>query len=219
MFGVFYRVNDWMETLFDYESWQSHKFRMVQDESKVSRDMQEYSDPVKRTSFYWNRQDVAGRGYSEVKRFTEIPPLTQDSLSQMYYLRALPLKDGDVYQFSTIGEGRILETSVKVLGREKFRGPNGEVMAIKVMPEAHYQGILKKAGNSFMWFTDDDRRILLKFEAKVKIGAVTANLREFVPGSGPIVDDSTTKSAIKPLPQSDEKIRSAEARADSSYYR
>jgi hypothetical protein len=186
MFSLVYRVNDWMETLFDYESIISHKYRLVLDESKQSRDLQEFNDPVKMKTFYWSRHDQAGKGFKETKVFADIPPLAQDGLSQVYYIRTLPLKDGDFYQFNTANEGKIFDTSVKVLGREKFQAPWGEVNAIKLLPEAKYHGRLKKAGDSFMWVTDDDRRVILKMEARVKVGTVTAELAQFKPGVGPI---------------------------------
>ena len=54
--------------------------------------------------------------------------------------------------------------------------------AIKVKAETHYPGVLKKKGDIVFWFSNDENRALLKFEAKVKIGAVTGEIKEFFPG-------------------------------------
>jgi len=73
-----------------------------------------------------------------------------------------------------------------VLGREDFDSPMGRVRAIKIKPEVRYHGILKKAGDSFIWLTDDDRRFILRMEARVKIGTVSVELIRLEPGSAPI---------------------------------
>jgi hypothetical protein len=190
MFSLVYRINDRMETMFDFNSFVSHKFRLMLDESKQTRDSQELNDPVKKQTFFWNRMNTPSKGFIEKKVFTEIPPLSQDSLSVLYFLRTLPLKDGDQYGFPMVSEGKILDATAQVIGREDFDSPMGRVRAIKVKPEVRYHGILKKAGDSFIWMTDDDRRFILRMEARVKIGTVTVDLNRLEPGSGPISEEA-----------------------------
>jgi hypothetical protein len=45
--------------------------------------------------------------------------------------------------------------------------------------------VLEKKGDSFMWLTDDDRRFLVRLEAKVKIGSVVAELKQIELGTAP----------------------------------
>jgi len=186
MFSLVYRIDDRMETFFDFDSFVSHKFRLILDESKQTRDSQELNDPVKKKTFFWNRMNTPGKGFVEKKIFTDIPSLSQDSLSQLYFLRTLPLKDGDKYTFPVVTEGKILDATAVVLGREDFDSPMGRVRAIKIKPEVRYHGILKKAGDSFLWLTDDDRRFILRMEARVRIGTVSVELNRLEPGSAPI---------------------------------
>jgi hypothetical protein len=56
----------------------------------------------------------------------------------------------------------------------------GRVRAVVVKPETKFQGVLQKRGDSFIWFTDDDRRIPIRLEAKVKIGTVVGTLKKVV---------------------------------------
>src|SRR5207302_331831 len=123
------------------------------------------------------------RGYTEIKDFFPITPFPQDSLSALYYLRTVPLPDGRVFSFPVVSEGKNWEAVVTVLARETIQTPMGKVRAIKLKPETKYQGILKKQGDSYIWLTDDDRRYLVRIEARVRIGTVVARLKRVEPGT------------------------------------
>jgi hypothetical protein len=185
VFNLFYRLNDTVETFIDYQGFFSHRFHIVLDETKQSRDALELYDQEKAQTFYWNRWNHKERGYTETKEFSPIPRFSQDSLSVLYFLRAVPLPDGAVITVPVVSEGKSWEAVITVMGREMRSTPMGEVMTVKVKPETRYQGVLKKQGDSFLWLTDDDRRVPVRLEAKVKVGTVVANLREFEPGRQP----------------------------------
>jgi hypothetical protein len=185
VFNLFYRLNDTVESFIDFQGFFSHRFHIVLDETKQARDALELNDHEKAQTFYWNRWNHKERGYTETKEFAPIPRFAQDSMSVLYYLRAVPLPPGAVVTVPVISEGKSWEAVVTVMRREKRSTPMGEVMTVVLKPETRYQGVLKKQGDSFLWLTDDDRRIPVRLEAKVKIGTVVANLREFEPGRAP----------------------------------
>ena len=58
--------------------------------------------------------------------------------------------------------------------------PVGRVNTIVVKPETRYQGVLQKKGDSFLWLTDDDRRYIIRLEAKVKIFGVGPIVERFI---------------------------------------
>lgn len=185
VFSMFYRVNDSIETFFDYEGLFSHRFHLQQDETKQTRDSIELNDSEKGQSFFWNKWNHKVKGYIEVKDFFPMPAFSQDSLSALYYIRTLPLVTGTVVTFPVISEGKSWDAVVTVVRRETVSTPSGPMQAIVLKPEAKYQGILKKRGDSFLWLTDDHRRALIRLEAKVKIGTVLASLKKFEPGNPP----------------------------------
>ena len=174
-----------VETFIDYEGIFSHRFHIVLDETKQARDALELYDQEKAETFYWNRWNHKERGYTETKEFDPVPRFAQDSLSVLYFLRAVPLPDGAVVTVPVVSEGKSWEAVVTVVRREAMRTPMGKVMTVVVKPETRYQGVLKKQGDSFLWMTDDDRRVPVRLEAKVKVGTVVANLTDFQPGTPP----------------------------------
>jgi hypothetical protein len=182
VFSLFYRINDQIETFVDYEGLFSHRFHILLDETKQTRDSLELYDSEKLQTFYWNRWNRKEKGYVESKEFFPIPQFPQDSLSALYYLRSRDLPDGAVITFPVVNEGKSWEAVVTVLRREMVDSPMGRIRAIVLKPETKYQGVLQKKGDSFVWLSDDDRRILLRLEAKVRIGTVAAQLKSLEPG-------------------------------------
>lgn len=185
VFSLFYRLNDTVETFMDYDGLFSHRFHLLLDESKQTRDSLELNDSEKGETYYWNRWNHVERGLTETQEFKPMTPFSQDSLSALMYLRFVPLPDGAVINIPVMSEGRGWEAVVTVLRREVIQTPLGSVRTVVVKPETKYQGVLKKSGDSFLWLTDDDRRFIVRLEAKVKIGTVVATLKEVKKGTPP----------------------------------
>lgn len=196
VFSMFYRLNDSVESFIDYDGIFSHRFHLILDETKQSRDALELYDYEKQRTFYWNKWNHRDRGYSETKEYGDIPLWAQDSVSALYYVRTLPLKDGDVYTFPVVSEGKPWEAVVTVVRREVVDSPMGKVQAVVVKPETKFRGVLQKRGDSFIWLTDDDRRIPIRLEAKVKIGTVVGTLKQVVSyGTPPQASTSASASS------------------------
>lgn len=182
MFSLFYRLNDTVETYMDYLGLFSHRFHLVLDETKQSRDAIELYDYEKMETYYWNRWNHYKKGFVEEKKYEPIKPLTQDSLSALYYVRTLDLPNGKIYKFPVVSEGKTWDLVLTVVRREWMKTPMGRKRTIVLKPETHFRGILQKRGDSFIWLTDDQFRTIVRVEAKVKIGSVVAVLRKYQPG-------------------------------------
>lgn len=185
VFGLMYKLEDYVETYIDYDGFFSHRFHLHQDETKQVRDSQELYDSEKKQSYWWNRWDRKERGYSENKDFYPMEPFPQDTLSSLYYLRSVPLPPGGTVSFPVMSEGKPLTAYVTVVKREELDTAAGTLKTVKLKPEAATRGVLEKKGDSYMWLTDDDRRFLVKIEAKVKIGYVVAELKKIELGTAP----------------------------------
>lgn len=183
MFSLFYRLNDKIESFIDYEGIFTHRFHILLDESNQARDALELNDSEKGDTYYWNRWQRKGQPFLETQEHFAIQPFSQDSLSALYYLRSIPLPDGAVITFPVINEGKTWDAVVTVVRREIIHSPMGEVKTVVLRPESKYEGILKKQGEQLLWLTDDDRKFLVRLEAKVKIGTIVAQLKELEPGT------------------------------------
>jgi hypothetical protein len=192
VFSLFYRLNDSVESFWDFEGLFSHRFHLLLDETKQARDALELNDSEKSQTYYWNRWKHRDRDFVETKQFGEMPPFGQDSISALYYLRTIPLKDGDVITFPVVSEAKHWEAVITVVRRERMDSPLGRGTTCVVLKlDTRFQGVLQKRGDSFLWLTDDDRRFPIRLEAKVRIGTVVAELKKIEPGTAPAVVQSS----------------------------
>lgn len=186
VFSLFYRLDDKVDSFMDYLGLFSHRFHVLINESKQTRDALELNDSEKGQTFYWNRWTHVERGTTETKGFFPAPKFAQDSLSALFFVRGKnELKDGEVITFPVISEGNHWEAVITVVKRQMMDSPWGKVQTVMLKPEHKLQGVLQKTGDSFIWLTDDDRRYVVRLEAKVKIGTVVGTLKSAVPGVSP----------------------------------
>lgn len=185
VFSIFYRLDDMIESFLDFDSLFTHRFHMSLNETKQTRDSLELHDVEKGKIFYWNRHNRVNRDPVETKEFFDRTPLSQDTLSTLYYVRTLPLPDKGVVKMPIATEGKTWEGEIHVVRREEINTAAGRFKAVVIRPETKFQGVLKKTGDSHIWLSDDDRRWVLRLEAKVKIGAVLAEIKRIKPGEKP----------------------------------
>jgi len=184
--NLFYRLDDMIESFWDYEGLFSWRFHMVLDETKQRRDVLELYDPEAKKAFYWNRRNQPDKPPVESKEYFDMVPFAQDSFTAAYFLRTLPLKDGETYVYPVVSEGKGWDCVVTVLRRQMMDTPLGRVQTVVVSPQTRYNGVAKQEkGAGTIWLTDDDRRFIVRLEAKVKIGAVAAQLKKVELGTPP----------------------------------
>jgi hypothetical protein len=183
VFGLFYTVDDTIESYFDLDGLFSHRFHMKLNESKQTRDSLELMDSEKGQLYWWDRWDHKTRGYRERKEFFPMPAFPQDSFSSLFYMRTLDFTPGARHEFPIVNHGKVLQGSATVVGRETIETGIGERKAVKLKLDAQFNGIAQKRGDSFLWVSDDADRLLLRMDARVKVGLITATLQSVRPAS------------------------------------
>jgi hypothetical protein len=178
IFTWFYRMNDVAESFMDAKGLFSHKFSLKLDESLQTRDVLELYDQQNRVVHYWSKLDHKKKGKHNDQKDISTEPFAQDGLSAFFYIRTLPLKVGDIYNFPVVTNGKERNVRVTVVGKEVLPTRLGDIPAIVLKPEVILDGVLKTYGDSFVWISDDPQRIILKVDAKIKVGSVIAYLRE-----------------------------------------
>lgn len=181
--SILYRVDDVITSYLDYSGLFSHRYELKRNESKLTRESLELFDHAKGEEYYGFQQNHVKHGYEEGKEVKPITPFAQDSFSALFYLRFLPLEVGKQFVFPVVSEGKSWDAVADVLRREVCETPMGRKDCFVIRPETRYQGVAQqtKRGPSYLWVTDDDRRVIVRVEAKVKIGTVVADLKSFKP--------------------------------------
>ena len=138
-------------------------------------------DHEKHKTFFWYKRLKKGKTKTRhVEAF--IPKHFQDSFSSLFFVRGLPLKTGDVYQFPIMTRAKTWLIKMKVAKKEHITIMGKKILAIRVNAETHFPGVLKKKGDIIFWYSADLERRLLKFQANVKIGAIKGELVDYTSG-------------------------------------
>ena len=162
-----FRVNDRMTSWLDTDQLYSRRFHQRIDQTTYKRDrtLEFFPDSMR-----YVQVGAAGRGGDLASAF----PL--DDVSFLYHVRSIPLNAGETYRFDRYYKAEGNPIVVTVLRRERIRIPAGEFNAIVVEPRIRSGGLFGDDGRAVVWLSDDDRRIILKLEAKVSIATLTMEL-------------------------------------------
>lgn len=192
LFSLFYRLNDTIQSYWDFHGLFSHRFRIVLDESKQTRDALEIYDSQKKQTVYWNRWERKNKPKVDKREVAEMPIFPQDSVSMLFYMRFVPLEVGKVVRQPVVSEGKTWEAEVHVVRRETIKTGAGKFNTIVVSPKMKYHGVIKQKGNSYIWLTDDERRFPIRMHAEVKIGTIKAEAESIEMG-----DEHWTKNLLQ----------------------
>ncbi len=176
-----YTLDDYVESYVDKEKNVPMKFVLIQRESKKQIDDLQLFDSEQKKTYSWYRRIKKGKEKKE-KKESFIPSKFQDSFSTLFFLRGLPLKLGVEYRFPVVTRGKVWMVKAKAVKIETITIMDKEYKAYRIKAVTKFPGVLKKRGDITFWFSADETRKILKFEAKIKIGSVYGELVEFEDG-------------------------------------
>lgn len=152
---LMFKVNDVLESWFDTETLSSRRF--IQNIHEVSYKKNRYFD------IYPERGVLHQKGYDEMPTV----PKPLDDASFLYFVRTVPLEVGKTYTFDRYFRPDRNPVVVTVLRKETVEVPAGRFKTIVIQPIIKSQGIFAEGGEAEMWLSDDDRRMMVQFKAKV----------------------------------------------------
>jgi hypothetical protein len=181
LFELVYRVDDRIQSFFDYEGIYTHRFSIDLDETKQNRKVLELYDYQKNQSFYWNRIDHVEKGLKEEKETHDIQPWSHDPLTMLYYLRVapLPVDSSTEVRIPVVVDGKPWETVVRYLRTETiFAG--GKTREARVYHLENYMGKELKNKDNTLWLSTDEHRYILRVETKLKVGSFAVALDQIL---------------------------------------
>jgi hypothetical protein len=165
----FYKVNDVLESWIDTRSLASLRF--VQDFEEGGRDRE------KRYEIFPDRTTYMEAGKAE--RASVAQPLDEGSF--LYFVRTLPLRTGDTYEFNRYFRPDRNPVKIRVLRRERVTVPAGTFDAVVIQPTIKTRGVFSEDGHAELWLSDDSRRMMLQMKSSLSIGSLNLHLRSFTP--------------------------------------
>ena len=179
MFSLFYAVDDTAETFVDFDSLVPMTHSLAGRETAQRKEIRTYFDWSKREATFWEKTISAKENEEEKKRKVvwTLEPYAQNVISALFYLRTFTLTPGKRLAFRVADDGKNYVFNGEVLRREKLRTEIGEYDAVVVRPTFQLDGQFKPTGEILIWLTDDDRKLPIRIESKIKIGTLVAKLK------------------------------------------
>ncbi len=182
-YKMIYEVNDYLDSFVDVERFLPVKYVVVQRETKQDVDDLQLFDNDKLTTFYRYRR--LKKKTNEVKNESDekfIPRFYQDSFSVLYFLRGIEIKIGETYEFPVITRAKPWMIKITPEKVETISTKMGSREAYRINAITQYPGVLKANGEAVFWISKDDKKQLLKFQAKVKLGPIEGELVDLTDG-------------------------------------
>jgi len=169
----FVKVDDNMTSWLDVVTLVSHRFEQDNKEFRYTR---------RRTlEFYPEQKAYFQPEKNEHGTIATDQPL--DDISFLYYARTLPLEVGQTYTLHRYFDADGNPVTLKVLRRDTVTVPAGRFATIVVQPVIQTKGLFGKGGQAEVYFTDDDRRLVVQVRSKVPVvGSLNMYLKGWAPG-------------------------------------
>ena len=102
----------------------------------------------------------------------------RDSFSLFYYLRTIPLKENEIMSFSSFEGKRIVDYKLQITGNEIIRTELGNFSCKVIRPYQEEKNLFKNQGDIQIWISDDQKRLPVKIQIKMKFGSMTLLLKK-----------------------------------------
>ncbi len=144
-------------------------FDKIIHEGSFHRKRRVYFDHINKTALYKGK-------------VVKMSNATQDILGSILMVRNADLKVGSHKIVDVVDDGKFYSLKTKIRKKEEVEVPYGEFETYKVEPFLQSNGIFKNEGKLWVWFSDDERRIPVKLQAKIVLGSVKVSLVKYTPG-------------------------------------
>ena len=167
-----YHVDNTAESFIDKEAFIPYKFLLHMVESKQNKETRVAFDHVNSKAFYWAKRLSERWGNLDVDRVDVLTPKAKDLWSAIYYARYLNYKLNEKQRFVVYENGQNWEVELTPVANELVTSGVGAFQCWKILVHVSLNNVLKPMGDVFMWLSDDSKKHLVKFDAKIKIGSL-----------------------------------------------
>ncbi len=114
-----------------------------------------------------NMKIINDRGTKDIKQKIYSP------LSIIFSIRERIISLEKNFQYKTYSNGKQKNINISLIGKEKIKTPFGEFNTIIFNPTSvNNKPVLKNSGDMKIWYTDDNKKLPIKIELKIKYGSI-----------------------------------------------
>jgi hypothetical protein len=167
-----FSLDDQQESWLDVSRLFSHRFKQDLNQTRYER--------LRTLDFY-----PAERVWRRVEKVDSGPLATDmplDDVSFLYWSRTLPFELGRTYEFKRYYKDEGNPVILKVVRRETVKVPAGTFNTIVVQPLIKTSGLFGDGGKAEVYYTDDERRLIVLVKTRMSIGTMQMQLEQYTPG-------------------------------------
>lgn len=183
-FSRIYAVEDKAVTYLSYNDMIPQNLAITLKESKQLAEARTFFDWSTLKASYWQKRWTQEHGERLKKLDWDIKPFTQNVVSAVYYLRTFTMRVGKKLAIRVADEGKNIVFTGEVVRKENLETELGTVKTVVIKPKVEVDGVLSPVGDIWIWLTDDERKFMVRAEAKIKIGSIVAKVKSIDPGPG-----------------------------------
>jgi hypothetical protein len=138
-------------------------------------------DQKKKIQHFYSSTTRPGKPTKIIDESHELFNNPQDILGALFFSRFI--KDTKKIRFPVHDRFKHWNNEYIFDGKEDLNTKAGVFSCNRYKLYPRVQGNLEPQGDALIWISDDPRKILVKFKIKIRIGAITGDLVEYVPGT------------------------------------
>lgn len=162
-------VQDYFESIVDQMNFRSYRALRKVRQNKRKRDLEIVLDYENQSASVTDVNFEKNPPERENDTIDEIPGPISDFISVFYVARLQKMKPGEEYRVHLTDLKNVKEIRLRVVAQEKVQTAMGAFNTVKISTVG---GFFKEGEGFRVWYSTDDLRIPVKFEADVKVGKV-----------------------------------------------
>ncbi len=167
-----YHVDNTVETVVDSSALIPYKFLLHMVESAQLKETKVTYDHPLGKAYYWAQRISKKWGNETNDRVDTLIPNSRDMFSAIYYARTLNYQLNQKQEFPIYENGKNWGVVLLPIASEMVSTKVGVFQCWKIKVTVKLNNVLSPTGDIFMWLSDDSKRYLVKFDAKIKIGSL-----------------------------------------------
>jgi hypothetical protein len=164
-FDPLFKIRDQIDIWMDEQTLYTHQLIKTIREGK-------YRKKISTTIYY--QDSLAVINSDSIK----IHDVVRDPYSLFYYLRSIPLEIGEVLEFKSFENKNTTLFKLSVTGTENISTKAGTFSCIIVRPYRKGKTLLKNKGDMQIWFSNDEKRLPVQIQIKMKFGSMLLKLKK-----------------------------------------
>ncbi len=168
-----FKIRDRIDTWFDKEDLYTRR---------IQKDIREGKYRHKSTTDIFYSDSIAVTGKDTIK----IQQPVRDPYSLVYYLRTLPMKVNQTINLVTFDNKKKTDFQLKITGLDNVQVPAGKFSCLVIKPFREKRILFKNEGDMEVWLSNDEKRIPVQINIKLKYGSMVLKLKEVATKTIPV---------------------------------